>query len=498
MDDRAGKVYLVDVGPGAIDLVTVRAFEAIRIADVIVYDAGVNANLLSRVLSSAESISAAGSAGYQRQDLMRLLIDRARAGKSIVRLYDSHYFMSRSADDASSLAASEIEFEIVPAVDLASAVSAFGAIPLTGDTSVTFLNVDRDDPAPPWGGLAGIVRNHGTLLLSERTTSIRESLARLVAEGLPADTPAAAIFAIARAAQKVVAATLANLAAEIDRARPSGTAVVVIGDRARVQPDLQWFERQPLFGRRIVVTRGSVNSSALTQPLRARGAEVVEFPTIEIVAPDSYDALDAAAARLASFDWVIFTSATGVDRFIDRLNVLGRDIRELGSAKIAAIGPATAARLRRYALQVALQPSEYRAEAIAQSLGAERIRDACFLIPRAQVAREVLPEMLKAQGALAVDVVPCYKTVAPAGARAERMRALIDAEPIDLVVFTSSSTATNFSALLGTAPRGLKAAAIGPITAETARGLGFEVAISPAEYTINALVAAIVDHFQKK
>jgi len=494
MDDRAGKVYLVDAGPGAVDLITVRASEAIRVTDVIAYDVSVNANLLSRVSSSAESIRVDDSAG---RDLMRVLIERARAGKSIVRLYDSHHFLSRCADDAASLAASGIEFEIVPAVSKASAVTAFGAIPVNTDTPITFLDLDRDDAAPPWHELAGLVRNHGTLLLSMPASSIRESLSRLVAEDLPGGTPATAIFALALANQKIISSALATLAAEIESAKIDGLTTIVIGERARVEPDLRWFERQPLFGRRIVVTRGVANSAALTHPLRAHGADLIEFPTIEIIAPDSYDAVDAAIGKLGSFDWIVFTSATGVDRFIERLSALGRDVRELGSAKIVAIGPATAARLGRYALQVAVRPREYRAEAIVESLGPERIRSARFLIPRAQVAREVLPEMLKAQGASAVEIVPCYKTVAPSGARLENMRSLIDAGAIDLVVFTSSSTVNNFCSIAAP-PRSLKAAAIGPITAETARGLGFEVVVSPRDYTIDALVAAIVDHFRKK
>lgn len=251
-------------------------------------------------------------------------------------------------------------------------------------------------------------------------------------------------------------------------------------------------------GRRIVVTRASTNAAALTAPLRALGAEVIEFPTIETTAPDSYEALDAALANLGSYDWVIFTSATGVDSFISRLTHLGLDIRETGAARIGAIGPATAARLEHYGLKIAIQPSEYRAEAIAEAIGEARIRGARFLIPRAQVAREILPEMLAKMGASAVEVVPSYKTVMPKGASVEQMRRLVDDGAIDLVTFTSSSTATNFCAILGAVPRGLKVGAIGPITADTARTLGFEVVVSPSEYTIDALVAAIAEYFARR
>ena len=225
-----------------------------------------------------------------------------------------------------------------------------------------------------------------------------------------------------------------------------------------------------------MITRAREAGGAFAAGLRALGAEVTEFPTIEIVAPDSYAAIDAALARLASFDWVIFTSATGVERMLERMRTRGVDLRALSGAKLGAIGPATAARLAAHALAVAAMPREYRAEAIVEAIGAERIRGARILIPRAQVAREVLPEMLMAAGAREVVVAPVYKTVKPTNAPVERVREMATAGTIDLVAFTSSSTVTNFCEMIGAdVARGLKAAAIGPITAETARAAGMEV-----------------------
>ena len=220
--------------------------------------------------------------------------------------------------------------------------------------------------------------------------------------------------------------------------------------------------------------------------LRRLGAEVVEFPTIETAPPRSYAALDRAIARLSSpasdsFDWIIFTSATGVESFIERLKSRGRDIRELGRASIAAIGPATAARLADYALRAAAVPDEYRAEQIVPAIGIKRIRGKRFLIPRAEVAREALPEILRDKGAKEVVVAPAYRTVKPKGAQIERMRGLIASGSIDLVTFTSSSTVTNFCDLIGAPASLLKAAAIGPITAATASERGFEVVVRPAQ-----------------
>jgi hydroxymethylbilane synthase len=252
----------------------------------------------------------------------------------------------------------------------------------------------------------------------------------------------------------------------------------------------------PLHGRCVVITRAHEAGGAFAAGLRALGAEVTEFPVIEIVAPDSYAAIDAALARVTSFDWMIFTSASGVERMLERMTTRGVGLRALEGAKLGAIGPATAARLTEHALTVAAMPREYRAEAIVEAIGAERIRCARILIPRAQVAREILPEMLMAAGAREVVVAPVYKTVKPANAPVERVRAMAASGTIDLVAFTSSSTVTNFCEMVGAAvARGLKAAAIGPITAETARAAGLRVVAQPTEYTVPGLIAAIRNYF---
>ncbi|MGA9724872.1 MAG: uroporphyrinogen-III synthase, partial [Candidatus Binatus sp.] len=260
---------------------------------------------------------------------------------------------------------------------------------------------------------------------------------------------------------------------------------------------LKWVERMPLFGRTIVVTRSRAAASEFATALRRLGAEVVEFPTIETVPPSSYAVLDRAIKRIASFDWIIFTSATGVESFVERLKSRGGDIRDLGRASIAAIGPATAARLADYALRVTAMPEEYRAEQIATAIGIKRIRGKRFLIPRAEIAREALPEILRDKGAKEVVVAPAYRTVKPKGAQIERMRELIASGAIDLVTFTSSSTVTNFCELIGAPVKGVRAAAIGPITATTAQEKGFEVVVRPKSYTIEGLVEGIAKYCER-
>lgn len=247
-----------------------------------------------------------------------------------------------------------------------------------------------------------------------------------------------------------------------------------------------------------MITRARHCAPALERALRALGAEALVFPTIETAPPDSYEALDRTLERVGSFDWIVFTSATGVESLAARMAALGRDPSELRRARLAAIGPATAERLRRRGLEVAVVPAEYRAEAIAAALGPERIRGARFLIPRAQVAREALPRMLLQMGAREVEVVPAYKTLRPEAVGVERIRELIATGAIDLVSFTSSSTVDNFCELVGRPVAGLRAAVIGPVTAATARRRGFSVVACPAEYTVAALVAAIRDYFRAR
>jgi uroporphyrinogen III methyltransferase/synthase len=507
VSERTGKVYLVGAGPGAPDLLTLRGAETIRTSDVVVYDFLASPEILKLAPRRAERIYVGKRGGGERpfaqDEINRILIDRARAGKRVVRLKGGDPFIfGRGGEEAEALAAAGIAFEIVPGVTSAIAAPAFAGIPLTHrehGSFVAFLTGHEDlaknpGAALPWAELARAARGRGTLVILMATARMRENLAHLIAGGLPADTPAAAIQWGTTAGQKTALATVATLADEAASAGIAAPAVVVVGECAGLRPELAWFEKLPLFGRRIVVTRSTENAAGFAERLRALGAEAIEFPTIETAPPDSYDTLDNAIANLDSFDWIIFTSATGVENFIARLRALKRDIREMGRASLAAIGPATAECISRHALRVAAMPSEYRAEALIGAIGEAKIRSARILIPRAQVAREILPELLLKAGAREVVVAPAYKTVKPADAPVERIRELIAAQAIDLMTFTSSSTVTNFCELVGETSRGLRAAVIGPITAETARTHGFNVIVCPDDYTIDALTAAIVAH----
>ncbi len=511
MRKRNGSVYLVGAGPGAPDLISIRGAETLRSADVVVFDSLIDPQLLALAPSEAELIHAGKRGGSDRimeqSEVNDLLIDRARAGKRVVRLKGGDPFIfGRGGEEAEALALAKVHFEVVPGVTSATAAPAFAGIPLTHrerGSFVAFVTGHEDESKGarsnvPWDELAHAAAKGGTLVILMAAARLRATLGRLLRCGLPGTTPAAAVQWGSTSAQKTVAGTVATLATESEAAGLRAPLVVVIGDSVELASSLRWFEAMPLFGRRIVITRARDDSSQLAGELRALGADAIEFPTIEAVAPDSYLEIDNAIARLGDFDWIVFTSARGVDAFMARMRERGRDIRDAARASIGAIGPATAACVEQYALRVAAMPSEYRAEAIIPAIGRERIAGKRFLIARAQEAREVLPEMLRSEGAAEVVVAPIYKTVAPTGAAIERIRDLVVAQAPHLVVFTSSSTVSNFCALMGRRGDGQKAAVIGPITEKTAREHGFSVVVKPDAYTVAALTDAILGYLSSK
>jgi len=510
MGSRVGKVYLVGAGPGAIDLITVRAVECLSRADSVIYDYLVNPDLLNFAPAGAVRILARRKDGNRKPmvqaQLNAMLIERARSGDTVVRLKGGDPFIfGRGGEEAEALARAKIPFEVVPGVTSAIAVPAFAGIPLTHrkhGSFVAFVTGHEDDSKParsrvPWKELARAIKAGGTIVFLMATGRMRETLSRLAAAGLPPKTPAAAIEWGTTAAQQTVSAEVGTLAVQCERANLRSPATIVVGECVGLRSELKWFEKLPLFGKRIVITRPRETGAAFARELRALGAEAIEFPTIETRPPASYAALDRALRRLSGFDWVIFTSANGVEAFISRLRTRRNDIRELGSASICAIGPATAERLAEFGLRVVAIPTEYRAEAIIPAIGKKKIQGARILIPRAQVAREVLPELLRKEGAREVVIAPVYRTVKPPDADSDRIRSLVEAGQLDLVTFTSSSTVINFCDLVGDISRSVSAAVIGPITAETAREHGLDVVVEASQFTVPALVRSIVSHFNR-
>jgi len=504
-----GIVYLVGAGPGDPGCLTLRGRECLTRADVVVYDYLANPELLRHAPASAERVFAgkhgAGPHLLEQDEINRLMVEGARAGKTIVRLKGGDPLVfGRGGEEVEALVAAGLRFEIVPGVTSALAVPAFAGIPVTHRDWVSGLTVLTGHEAPGkrtprvrWD----LVANAGnTIVLLMGVTQLRANLTALLAAGLAPDTPAAAIRWGSTPRQRVVCGSAATLAALVEEGRLRPPVTVVIGEVVRLRQALRWFERRPLFGKRVLVTRTRGQAGSLAALLAECGAEVIECPAIRLVDPPSFAPIDAAIARLETYDWVVLTSVNGVDRLMARLEHGGRDARALHRARIAAIGPETARALARHHIRADLVPDDFRAEGLLDALGDESVAGKRVLLPRAAGARAILPERLRAAGA-EVDEVVTYRAETPDESVALLRRSLAEA-PIDVLTFTSSSTVTGFVSLLErafsgagrTRIEGATIACIGPITAATAAEQGMRVDVMPGRYTIPALVEALVEH----
>jgi uroporphyrinogen III methyltransferase/synthase len=510
-----GKVYLVGAGPGDPGLLTLRGRRCLAAADVIVYDYLANPELLRFAKLGAERVFCGKHGGSIRllsqEEINRLLVDRARAGKVVVRLKGGDPFIfGRGGEEAQELVAAGIPFEVVPGITSATAVPAYAGIPLTHREVTSTVTFVAGHTAAPGGGGAEVPWSHlahgGTLVLLMSTTQVADNLGRLRAAGLPPATPAALIRWGTMPAQETIVGTVGDLAERVAARRLRPPTVVVIGEVVRLRDQVRWFEERPLFGRSIVVTRASHQAAAFIDELEALGAGVVHVPCIEVVPPPSLGDLDAALARLEAYDWIVFTSVNGVQAFLDRLATSAGDIRRLGHVRLAAIGPETGRALARAHLHADVVPGEFRAEVLASALGRDAVGGRRVLLPRAATARAVLPELLRRAGAV-VDDVAAYDVRVPA-TDATAIRRRLSERTVDLLTFASSTTVRHFVDLVGadavreavaeTQPGGrrrVRVACIGPVTAETALALGMPVDIQPRQYTIAALTEAIVGHF---
>ena len=504
MREGAGKVYLIGAGPGDPGLFTVKGVRCLEEADVVLYDALANPRLLAHVKPGAELIyvgKRGGRHALPQEEIGRLLVERAGAGKIVARLKGGDPFIfGRGGEEAEELAAAGIPFEVVPGVTSAVAAPAYAGIPLTHRdfTSTVAFVTGHEDPTKEDTSIAWdkIATGVGTLVFFMGVGRLPEIVKQLVDHGRAPETPAAVIRWGTRADQVVVTGTLATLVERSEGMKPP--ALIVVGEVVGLREKLHWFEDAPLFGKRILVTRAREQASALTRRLEAAGAEVVEFPAIQIAPPESWAPLDDAIARLREYHWAIFTSANGVRFFWDRLQHARRDARDLFGIMVCAIGPATAAALCERGVRADLVPEEFKAEGLVDAIGDRLLPGARVLLARAAEAREVLPEELIRRGAQ-VDVVPAYRTI-KAASNADEVRGLLEEGRIHAVTFTSSSTVKHFLDLVGgdggALLRGVVVASIGPITAETAARQGIASHIVPESYTIPALADALVRYFQ--
>lgn len=512
----SGRVYLVGAGPGDPGLLTVRGQRLLAAADVVVTDHLVPPALLASARPGARVIEVGRPHGegprLAQHEIEALLIEHARAGRSVVRLKNGDPMLfGRGAEEATALDAAGVPFEIVPGVTSALAAPAYAGIPLTHRDHASLVTIatghsasEGDEgptlPALPWAALA---RQGGTLVFLMAMRQLGTLLETLMRHGLPAERPAAVVQHGTLARQRTVVATVGTLAARAATAEVGSPAVVVIGDVVSLGAQLAWIERRPLAGRSVLVTRPRHQAAALADRLEAYGAEVVAIPTIVLEAPDDPSALDRAVADAASYDWIVFTSTNGVRVFFERFAAAGYDVRALAGTRLAAIGSETARALEALLLRPALVPEAFRAEALLDAFAAEPLAGRRILLPRAAGARALLREALGRLGAV-VDDVATYRARRPTAAEAAPLLAALDEDRLDAVTFTSSSTVRNFADLVGAERLAAMAASgrplvatIGPVTSETARACGLAVAVEAAPYTSAALATALARQFCK-
>ncbi len=497
----AGKVWLVGAGPGDPGLITVRGQDVLRTADVILYDALSHPALLALASPEAELRSVGKLGGRENPSqawITEQLIELARGGARVVRLKGGDsYLFARGAEEAEALAAAGIEFEVVPGLSSPVGTSAFAGIPLTHrdlSSSVTFIT-GHDRAGKEWtpGAWRKLATATDTLCILMGMRRI-DDIARAIVEGGRAETtPVAVIQWGARPAQRVLISTLSQVASDVRAQGFANPAVIVVGEVVALRDKLSWFERLPLFGRRILVPRPPHQASQTAQAIREMGAEPVLFPLITIEAPPSPERLQEAIERAHEYDWVLFTSANGVERFFEKAFASGKDARLLGAARVGVIGPKTGQALARYGLRPDLVAKEFVGEGLSRDLLAQgQVRR--VLIPRALVAREELPASLRRSG-IEVEVVPAYETRALSAAGRSALRELIEGGGVDTALFTSSSTVQAMVDALGDdAPallRRLTVASIGPITSATLAQCGVSVDVSAAEYTVPGLLMAL-------
>lgn len=503
-----GTVFLVGAGPGDRGLFTLRGKQLLETAAVVVYDQLVGDSILNLCHTAAEKIyvgKKAGKHSLPQDEINQLLVDKAREGKSVVRLKGGDPFVfGRGGEEALFLVENDVPFEVVPGVTAAVAATAYAGIPVThrGITSTLGLVTGHEDPTKDesdidWDKLAGSM---GTLVFYMGVKNLPEISSRLIKGGRDPQTPVALVREGTLSTQRTLTGTLSDIA---DLAKNQGfkpPSIIVVGEVVKLREKLHWIEKKPLFGKRIVVTRTRQQASELSGRLEALGAEVVEFATIRIEPPEDLTPLRQSVRNLEHYDWIIFTSANGVESFFRELHLQGFDSRRFGTLKVCAIGPATSFKLAERGIAADLMPEKFVAEAVLDAFSeTEDLQGKRILLPRADIARDALPAGLEKLGAK-VDQVEAYRTVID-DRLAGKVPEKLEKGEVDMVTFTSSSTVTNFCKLMG--PSRLKQikglmylASIGPITTETIRANGLSEDVAAEVHTIPGLVEVIVEFFR--
>jgi uroporphyrinogen III methyltransferase/synthase len=504
---KTGKVYLVGAGPGDPGLITQKGIQCLKEADVVVYDNLLDKHLLEQAPAESEKIYVGKKAGEHtktQSDINQLLVDKAKEGKIVVRLKGGDPFvLGRGGEEAETLAGEGISYEVVPGITSAVSVPAYAGIPVTHRALASSFAVitGHEDPNKESSSIAWkkLATGVDTLVFLMGMHNLPAIIAKLTEHGRPADTPVAVIKDGTSSRQITVTGTLANITDRLKEKQLSAPAVIVVGEVVNLREKLAWFDKRPLFTKRVLVTRSRHQASALSKFLAKRGAQPIELPAIDVQPIIDNTELDEAINNMGSYQWVLFTSVNGVEAFYKRLNDLKLDSRAFGGKKVGAIGSATAKALEARGIMPDFIPDVFTSEGIIAGLKSQNINGQRFLLPRADIADK---ELISGLGRLGAEVkeVAVYRTVPATDSIAEARQILL-AGDIDVITFTSSSTVTS---LLAAFPEGLpkinscKIACIGPKTAATAAGAGLKIDIMADEQTIPGLVNAIESYFSEE
>jgi uroporphyrinogen III methyltransferase/synthase len=504
-------VFLIGAGPGDPGLITVRGMECLKRADVVLYDHLVSPRLLRHARAGAELIDVGIAAPHamDQEAISLLIVEKARESRLVARLkWGDPFVFDRGGEEALFLQQQGVPFEVVPGIPAGIGTPAYAGVPVSypgGGDTITFIRGYEDEsrtlPNVDWASLS---RLGGTVVCYAGPQQLPRVLEALQAGGCPAEERAVAVYGGTLPTQETLSGTIAELREQVRERPRRGAAILIVGRVTAFREHLRWWDARPLFGKRVLVTRPRDQASELVDQLVAVGADAVEAPMIRIEPPpDVGPLLEAAGAAAAgAFDWVIFTSANGVEAFMTALLDGSRDLRALGGVRLCAVGTGTAERLGRYGLKVDLIPSEFRADAVVAALSQLSVLPRTrVLLPRADIGREVVADELRAGGAAVTDIV-AYRTVLEDEHRdgaPDVYRMLLDGA-IDVVTFTSASAVRNFARVYGAEQvsdllKHTVVAAIGPVTSEAASQLGIQVRVQPAAYTVPALVHAIVEHY---
>ncbi len=501
---KVGKCYLVGAGPGDLGLVTLRAKELVETADVVVYDYLCNPSMLGWARADAELVYAgkrAGDHALKQGDINALLVERTQAGKSVVRLKGGDpYVFGRGAEEAQDLVRAGLAFEVVPGISSAIAGPAYAGIPVTHRAHNVQLTIftGHEDPTKTASSLdfAALAQARGTKVMLMGVERIDAIAAEFLKHGADPALPVALVRWATTGRQQTVRGRLDTIAGIVRETGFEAPAVAVFGDVVNLREELNWFENRPLFGKRIVVTRTRQQAGGLSARLAALGADVLEVPTIRIEPPVDVRAFAELVIDVHRYDWLVFTSPNGVSAFFEVFYRAFTDAREIGGVKIAAIGPATAQRVKEFRFQPDLQPREFVTESLIEAfeeLGS--LDNEKMLVIRPEKTRDLLPRALTKKGAI-VDEAIGYRNV-PESLETDRTGALrrFREEGADLVTFASSSAVENFAALELPKRAGMKFASMGPVTSRSMRSLGFSVDVEASKSTLDDFADAIARHF---